>query len=533
MGHKVPTTEAQVHASLNYISSFLFSNDRASFQLRLNELQELQKNLISQEQELYQIFNVSDINQLNDRINQCQGLMNLGGAKLSKSIHATLVDDSAKSLDTLMATIVSSSIFQTAVANQIETKIKITPEIIQNIIKSIYVQTGTKFQMKQGSKIVGLAKLLEGAVYEVGTSELILKASEQTIDSNTIKRIRDAFAKVKAVDTQNGAKATFLTPTEKNRQIYAGWKINPKFLNEEEKIRIRQKILDYCIALMKNPSGKEVAAFTKVYNTVKFEDLIIHDLSGLQGLIGEMAAAALIEILTNGNGSIVLTGKLFSSGTSTQTAIDILLSHYGFQIKNYNEFSSQLQMNNVISLDRTNSLKTWQTKFELNDSLKMALDTFYAIKGFNIQVTENYTAINHIEAVNNNLKNFYLQYPDKILRLYDDIQGFDPIKPEKYQHFYNVFWLFSGKKFVPSSVILQHIINYFSNLNTETLLQGMSLNTSSSYSGMTYKDLYYSPFTGTFEDNAPTITEIANETSVTIRWRMHLDTILSNITAGI
>jgi hypothetical protein len=41
-------------------------------------------------------------------------------------------------------------------------------------------------------------------------------------------------------------------------------------------------------------------------------------------------------------------------------------------------------MNNVISLDRTNSLKTWQTKFELNDSLKMALDTFYAIKGFNI-----------------------------------------------------------------------------------------------------------------------------------------------------
>jgi uncharacterized protein YegP (UPF0339 family) len=43
-----------------------------------------------------------------------------------------------------------------------------------------------------------------------------------------------------------------------------------------------------------------------------------------------LAAAALIEILTNGNGSIVLTGKLFSSGTSTQTAIDILLSHYGF-----------------------------------------------------------------------------------------------------------------------------------------------------------------------------------------------------------
>jgi hypothetical protein len=37
--------------------------------------------------------------------------MNLGGAKLSKSIHATLVDDSAKSLDTLMTTIVSSSIF--------------------------------------------------------------------------------------------------------------------------------------------------------------------------------------------------------------------------------------------------------------------------------------------------------------------------------------------------------------------------------------------------------------------------------------
>jgi hypothetical protein len=61
----------------------------------------------------------------------------------------------------------------------------------------------------------------------------------------------------------------------------------------------------------------------------------------------------------------------------------------------------------------------------------------------------------------------------------------------------------------------------------------MSLSTSSSYSGMTYKDLYYSPFTGTFEDNAPTITEIANETSVTIRWRMHLDTILSNITAGV
>lgn len=536
---KVPIYESDVHKQLDFVSSYLFATNEANLSLRLSELQTLQKILLDQEKELYKIFDVGSIGELNERVQKCTGLINLGGAKLSSSLHSKLLDDSTNSMDTLLYNIVHSSDFQKTIQkymiNQVNT-LKLDKVIISELISSL-AEKGKEYTFKSNENI-GLGKLLKDATYDTIQQKIKLATKKDEVSSDFLRRAKNIFNKIQIDDKGQQAIMTLETPTEQNRKVYAGWRLQRKLSKEEEE-NVRNKILKFCIELMKGPSSEEVAAFKQVYNTVPTSSLIVYDISGLQGLIGELAAAAMLNILTNGKQikNPIITGKLFTAGTKVQTAIDIILSNYGFQIKNYNEFSLGEGLEKTISLNRTNSLKLWEDKFELSDSLSWVLDVFYGVKGFNVAATDEYTGEAHIEAVNKNLKNFYLQFPDKILRMYDDIEGLDLADPKSYKHFYNVFWFVSGQKFIPSSLIIQNIIDYFSHLNSKSLLRGMDLTTSSTYSKTNYKELYQAQRIEDYEtyflNKSPSITEVANATSVTIKWQMHLDNIFSSISASI
>ena len=544
--NKAPIYESEVHRQLKLVNSYLFNTERASFSLRLSELTSLRDKLLQQERELYTQFNVNNITELNDRIQNCKGLIQLGGSKLSSSLHKDLIDDSDTSLETLAYNIVNTKEFQDLVESYMTEEIKEIhldeTNIVSQLIEALSANRGKKykFQNVQGR---GFPKLLQKAIYNAATGTLTLATKKDEVSSEFLKRARDIFSSVKVTDSENGAVA-FITPTEKNRQVYAGWRLkNFSTADYSEVQKLRKNIFNYCLTLMKSAATRqEVNSFKKALYSLPIQDLIVHGLPNLQGLIGELAAAAMMDILTGGKNfsSINLVGKEFTEMTNTQTAIDILLSHYGFQVKNYNEYALGEGFERTISLDRKNKLSTWESKFELSSFLSEALDTFYTIKGFNVQATDDYSGLNHIDKINQRLYKFYLQFPDKILRLYDDIEGFDAIKPKSYAHFYNVFWVVSGQKFIPSSTILTHIINYFQALDAQEALQGMKLETSSSYSGTTYKNIYqdfqrapvgtYDEF---FTEKAPTFAEGAANTSVTIKWQMHLDNILSNISASI
>jgi hypothetical protein len=61
-----------------------------------------------------------------------------------------------------------------------------------------------------------------------------------------------------------------------------------------------------------------------------------------------------------------------------------------------------------------------------------------------------------------NISDFYARYPDRILRLYEDINGASLFNTKLLQgRFYNTFYFISGKKFIASSQIIEKIINYF------------------------------------------------------------------------
>jgi hypothetical protein len=52
------------------------------------------------------------------------------------------------------------------------------------------------------------------------------------------------------------------------------------------------------------------------------------------------------------------------------------------------------------------------------------LDIFYAIRWYNIEYDEDYKDTqDRILKMEQNIGDFYARYPDKILRLYEDIHG--------------------------------------------------------------------------------------------------------------
>jgi hypothetical protein len=88
----------------------------------------------------------------------------------------------------------------------------------------------------------------------------------------------------------------------------------------------------------------------------------------------------------------------------------------------------------------------WKEKFELNEALSEILDIFYGIRWYNIEYDKEYAETQaRIEAIENNIGDFYSRYPDKILRMYEDIRGASIFNTKMLQgRFYNVFYFVSG-----------------------------------------------------------------------------------------
>lgn len=211
---------------------------------------------------------------------------------------------------------------------------------------------------------------------------------------------------------------------------------------------------------------------------------------------------------------------MFRKNIKQLTSVDVILENFGFQVKNYNEFAYEIP--NSIEISKTNILETWEQKFELNGALNAALDTFYGIKGFNIKATEKYSMEPRINSIAENLSYFFLQYSDKILEMYDELKGQSFFTKETLEgRFYNVFWVMSGK-FIPSSYILNAIIQYF---ESKVSLKDFYLFVSSSYSGSTYKTFWKEKNV----EDILTFPQVANNTKLTMKWRFHLDNIISSL----
>lgn len=527
--NRLPMREKIVNRYLDKVTSNLFArNDSYSFRQRLQELNQLRMVLKHQEQEVYKMFNVKDINELNERIQKYEGLARLGGANLSKYLDSlNFEDDNDLSLDYIFQQVIDSKIFRNIVDEKTKKQANwegIRAEVLEELVKSLKTQKGINFRMPRSTstkkgKTFGLDKILRSITIDAGKVKF-KSLSKKEFSSEFITRIQQAFLDCEIVEEEDRAIAE-LTLTDQNRSKYAGWKYTIDQVKDNPILesQLRDKILQLCLKIMQGNSQEEWA-FRKAFQKMPTESLLVYNVSNIQGAIGEVALGAYVELLTNGQNGGVQVGDVRNSlNHNGQISVDFLLSNYGFQVKNYNEFSYGLP--NSIVLSRTNLLSVWQEKFDMDELLSEMLNIFYGIRWYNIEYNADYSDTQQrILRIEQNLGDFYARYPDKILRLYEDIHGASLFNTKILQgRFYNTFYFVSGKKFIPSSEIIQKIIDYFEvNFEPNSSIT-QEVYTSSSYHGFNIVDFKDA---GKYEQ-APKLSEVASKVKVQINWRLTLD----------
>lgn len=530
--NRLPMRERLVNRYLDKVESQLYAReDSFSFRERLHELNRLRMMLETQEKQVYAQLGVKDINELNNKIQQYKGLARLGGKNLAQEIEKLqLFDDTSASLDETLLQIVNSKDFQSIVEKKIQghTWDEISEEVAIELAQQLKTEGRGSFRIartlsKSKNKTFGLTKLLKSIVIEAG--EIKFKpTSKKDFSPEFISRIQQAFSQAQVEGEENGARA-FLTLTEQNRNKYGAWKYTVDQVKNDPSLerQIRDRVLDFCLEKMQG-TNEENQAFRRAFNMMPTSSLLVYNTANIQGSIGEVALGAYIDLLTGGQGQGIQVGDVKNAlNNNGQISIDFLLGEYGFQVKNYNEFSYGIP--NSISLSRTNLLPVWKEKFELNEALSEILDIFYGIRWYNVEYDEEYAETQaRIDAIENNIGDFYSRYPDKILRMYEDIKGASIFNTKMLQgRFYNVFYFVSGQKFIPSSQIIQRIIDYF-----EVNFQPGSLMSQDVYSTSSYTGYNINDFRGKGEyEDAPTLDKIANKVKVQINWRLYLDDFLN------
>lgn len=531
--NRLPMREAQVNKQLDRISSQIYARgDSAAFRTRLGELNQLKMMLLSQEKEVYQKLGVADINELNARVSSYTGLARLGGANLAASLEKlSLYDDSEEgSLDELMVKILGSKIFQDIVQKHINAHDwgGAQEAITEELARALEAAGKGTFRVArekstQKNKTFGLRKMLKNIFIEAGRTNFT-SLSKKEFSPEFVKKLQEAFLNAEPADAEMGATAR-LSLTEENRKKYGGWKYTVDQVRNNPALeqQIREKVLQLCLRIMQG-TAEEVNAFQRAFSLMPTASLLAYNTANIQGAIGEVALGAYIDLLTNGRESGLQVGDVRNAlNGGGQISIDFLLSHYGFQVKNYNEFAYGIEKS--ISISRENLLKTWEDKLDLDETLTNMLDIFYGIRWFNIEYEEPYTdTAARIEEMEKNIGDFYARFPDRILRLYEDINGRSAFNAAFLQgRFYNVFYFVSGKRFIPSSQIIQNIINYFqANFGPSSSIQ-QEVYSTSSYSGFNVED-----FLGkdAYKD-APPHTEVAKKVKVRINWRLHIGDLLT------
>ena len=526
--NRLPMRERLVNKYLDKVESQLWAREVSfSFRERIHELNRLRMMLESQEKQVYNQLGVKDINELNNKIKQYKGLARLGGANLAKEIEGLkLFDDTDSSLDETLLQIINSKTFQNIVSEKIKNHSweEVYEQVVAELVQALKDDGQGTFRIardtsRRKNKSFGIAKLLKNIVVEAG--EIKFKpVSKKDFSPEFISRIQKAFSSAQIMEGENGARAS-LTLTEQNRNKYAGWKytVDQVKNNPELEKQIRERILNLCLTKMQG-TPEENNAFRQAFNMMPTTSLLVYNIANIQGSIGEVALGAYINLLTDGKNHGIQVGDVKNAlNNNGQISIDFLLGQYGFQVKNYNEFAYEVP--NSISLSRTNLLSIWKEKFDLNETLSEILDIFYGIRWYNVEYDVEYANTQaRINAIESNIGDFYARYPDKILRMYEDIDGASIFNTKILQgRFYNVFYFVSGKKFIPSSEIIQKIINYFEiNFQPNSSIS-QDIYSTSSYSGYDVKDFLGK---GQYND-APAIGDVAKKVKIQINWRLYLD----------
>lgn len=526
--NRLPMREKLVNKYLNEVSSNLFAREESNFfRQRIHELNQLRMNLQYQEREVYKIFNVKDIDELNERIQKYKGLARLGGKRLSKYLNSLDIDDTNdSSLDEVFSQIIDSKIFRNIIDKRSQdiSWEEVRAEVLKELVENLRLEKGIKFKLpnnisKAKDRTFGLDKMLRNVTLEAGKVKF-KSLSKKEFSPEFIARVQKAFSESEIVAEEDRAIAT-LSLLEQNREKYAGWKYTVEQVKGDSVLEenLRNKILKMCLNIMQG-TAEEENAFRRAFLKMPTESLLAHNISNIQGAIGEIALGAYVELLTNGRNDGIQIGDVKNSlNKNGQISIDFLLSNYGFQVKNYNEFTYGIPKSIILS--RTNLLSTWEEKFDLNESLSEILDIFYGIRWYNIQYDSDYADTqSRIFKMEENISDFYARYPDRILRLYEDINGASLFNTKLLQgRFYNTFYFISGKKFISSSQIIEKIINYFEQNFAPNSALSQDIYSSSSYQGFNITD---------FKDKgkyggAPGLSEVASKVKVQINWRLYLD----------
>ena len=527
---RLPMRESLVNKQLNQIEDRIIARrSGAFFKERISELNSLRMNLLHQEQQVYKIFNVHDINELNQKISQYTGLARLGGYNLAKELEGlkSLQTKKTDGLDDIFSKIINSPQFQTIVNNNLQQNDwnDALEDIAAEFANTLNQQGGHRFQVarsgsRKSNKSFGLTKLLKNIFIDASGKLDFKRISKKNFSPQFIQELRRALGMAKVVEQDSGAQAEIIL---QSREKYAGWKYTIEELKADPSLegQIRESILQMCLRIM-NGTAIEQEAFTRAFQRMPSSSLFVYNTAQVQGAIGEVALGAYVDLLTGGQTGIQIGDVKNQLNNNGQIAIDFLLSNYGFQVKNYNEFAYGFP--NSIVLSRTNLLSTWEEKFDLDASLTQMLDVFYGLRWYNIKYEDPYADTEaRILNMEKNLNEFYAKFPDKILRLYEDINGASIFNGSLLQgRFYNTFYFVSGKRFIPSSSILEKIINYFEyNFYQDSSLR-QEVYSSSSYNGFDIRDFKGK---GKYED-APSHKAVSGKVSITINWRLYLDDFL-------
>ena len=539
--NKMPYTQALVDQELSSISSLFNTrpNSNNYFGQRLADLKVLQKTLEEQEQKLYKELNITDIKDLQRKTDQYSGLLKLGGASLASKINKDIIDEEAMNtaaINRLINQLFTSSNFynqiQSSIFNQSNNFASILSNNIDfrnNVSNILSSHLNSPFVKAQNNDF-GINKLLTNIVYENGVYALQKLANDKeiTFSSSFLKRFRDA---VEALDSGTGVAINI---DQLNEQHWAGWKLkktlDKRSLNQKEKENIRNNIFSTLCKYSPSLSAEEKTA---LYTSLKYYPIAALSATSakhIQGIIGEIAAGAFLLLLSNGKikkPKFRHTGSMYTSGTTNQSHIDIILNEFGFQIKNYNEFAfSDSLVEGGIQLSKHYKLPTLTQQLLLNESLTIALNTFYGIKGFNTKKEgTNYTADVTIQEIDSTLNRVYLYYPDKLLNLQDKLDLDKDLKlATQPSNFYNTFWFMSGQVWVPSSKLLEKIILFFEQWDNPWKNTEFELETSSSYKGKSYPNFPQGAHQGS---GWPVLGDIVNATTVYINYNFYLDNLFA------
>lgn len=546
---RLPLRKYRVDQYLNTIKPY-FDNISSSdsLQRRINELKNLRSTLLTQENNFYQKYGVKNIDELNARVEKLQGLIRLGGSDLSKTLEKLIVPQESSAQELILQQIINSNEFQSYVIQNIKDSDFIEENLSPNAIHllaehlaKVKSSQGIEFRINSKNskkKNFGLEKLLSNISKKNGQWIINKISKEKRVSSEFAKKVKNAFNKpqINSNGDQEVQSNIYIDLTQQNRQNYAGWQYKWEDVKDNPVLitNIRNSILTVCKNIIQG-TAEENAAFERAFNNFPTEGLLQSTVQGVQGAIGEITLSAALDIITNGQSIGMQTGNVRNAlQKNQQISVDFLLNEAGFQVKNYNEFAYQIP--NTIILSRARKLDYWTEALDLNSTLTELLNLFYGIRWFNQKYHEDYQDTwQNILNMEEQLNSFYAQFPDKILRLSEEIVGVNSFGTEVLSgRFYNTFFFISGKKFVPSSTILFKIINFFEDMKgISHSAFDLDVTGSSSYSGTVTAQSYNKKEKGgsgyDYGNNGPEVSEITKNINVKLDVRFYLNDIFSDL----